>query len=109
MALLATQSSTINGVSLTFNSAAASDTIANDGETVALYKNDSGGDLTVDVTVAGTPQGLSMSTVTSNTIADGAIGAIGPFDPTLVSNSSGLVTLTPSTTSSVTVAVLRVR
>lgn len=108
MALLSTQTATINGTVLTFSAVAASDTITNDGKTAAIYNNGSGGNLTVDVTVAGTPGGLSMQTVTSTTIANGSLGIIGPFDPTLVNNSSGLVTLTPSTTSSVTVAVVRI-
>ena len=109
MALLTTQTSVIGGVVLTFSAVAASDTIENDGKTIVIYNNGSGGNLTVDVTVAGTPNGLSMDNVTSATISNGEMGAIGPFDPTLVNNSSGLVTLTPSTTTSVTVAVVRAR
>lgn len=108
MALLATQTSSINATIMTFSAVAASDTISNDGKTAVIYNNGSGGNLTVDVTVAGTPGGLSMATITTATIANGEIASVGPFDPTLVSNSSGLVTLTPSTTSSVTAAVLRI-
>lgn len=109
MALLSVQQPDHDGTTVTFSAASAGDLFPNDGDTIVLFDNGSGGNLTVDVTVAGTPGGLTLSTITSATIANGAIGAIGPFDPTLFNNSDGRITVAPSTTSSVTVAVVRVK
>lgn len=109
MATLTVQAATNAGATLTFAAVAASDVFANDGDTVVLVSNGSGGNITITATAAGTPGGLALSDVVTGNIATGTIGQMGPFDPTLFNNSSGNVTITCSSTSSVTIAVLRVK
>jgi len=109
MATLTVQQPDHDGTTITFAAVAASDVFANDGDTIALFNNGSGGNITITTTAAGTPGGLSLSDVVTGNIANGAIGAVGPFDPTLFNNSSGQVTVAASSTSSVTVAVVRVK
>lgn len=109
MATLAVQQPTNAGATLTFAAVAASDVFANDGDTVAIVNNGSGGNITLTATAAGTPGGLTITDVTTANIANGAVGIMGPFDPTYFNNSSGQVTLAASSTSSVTVAIVRVK
>ena len=109
MATLTVQNQTTSSPTVTFGAVAASDVFDNDGDTIALFNNGSGGNITITITAAGTPGGLSLANVVTANIANGAIGRVGPFDPTLFNDSNGQVTVAASSTSSVTVAVLRVK
>jgi hypothetical protein len=108
MATLTVQTATNSGATLTFAAVAASDVFTNDGDTVALFDNGSGGNIVITATAAGTPGGLSLSDVVTANIATATIGVIGPFDPTYFNDSNGQVTLASDVTSSVTVAILKV-
>lgn len=109
MATLAVQSSAQDGTALTLNSVAGGgDQFLNDGDTIMIVTNGSGGSLTVTLPPGGTPGGLTLSDVTG-TVADGATEAFGPFPPSLYNDSSGYVQVTWSATTSVTAAILSVK
>ena len=107
MALQSTQTSSINGLELSFGAVSSSDTFVADERVVAIYTNNSGGNLTVTVIGRGTPRGLDISNVTSTTIANGETAIIGPFDRDAFESDAGFITINPSTTSSVTVAIVK--
>lgn len=108
MALLATQSLTMNGAAATYSAVSASDTFANTGEEVLHIKNGSASETTVTITSAQQcNQGFSHDLTV--TIAAGADKFIGPFPTNRFNNSSGLCTFACSPTTTITAAVLRVR
>lgn len=109
MATLTVQQPTSASPVITFAAVAASDVFTNDGDTIAIFNNGSGGNITITVGPGGTPGGLSFADEVSGNIANGAIGKVGPFDPTLYNDSSGQVVIASSNTSSVTVAIVRVK
>lgn len=95
------------GVVPTANAVAASDTFINDGNTILLVENGSGGSITVTITTTKTIEGLAVADQ-AVTIADGTEKAIGPFPKDLYNNSSGVVTVAYSGTTSVTAKCLRI-
>jgi len=109
MATLTVQQPTSSGTVITFAAVSASDVFTNDGDTIALFSNGSGGNITITTTAAGTPGGLSLSDVVTGNIGNGTTSAVGPFDPTLFNDTNGQVTLAASTTSAVSVAIVRVK
>lgn len=107
MALLTIQNSTFNGVVPNFVAVSASDTFANDGNVIAQVKNSSASSINVVVTSAQIcSQGFSHDVTVS--VAAGATAIIGPFPPNRFNNENGLVTVTCSATTSVTINVTRV-
>lgn len=100
------QTVTRTGVAPTANAVAASDTFANDGRTILIVENGSGGELTVTLVTQGTVDGAAIADKTV-TVANGATKAIGPFPPTVYNDSDGDVTVQYNATSSVTAMCLR--
>lgn len=94
------------GVVPTANAVAASDTFINDGNTFLIVDNGSGGSITVTITTTKTVEGLALADQVV-TIANGAEKAIGPFPKDVYNDSSGLVTVGYSGTTSVTAKCLR--
>lgn len=108
MALLSTQSLTMNGVAASYSAVAASDTFSNTGEEVIHIKNGSASSTTVTITSAQQcNQGFSHNLTV--TVTAGADKFIGPFPTNRFNDSSGLVTFACSPTTSITAAVIRVR
>lgn len=95
------------GVTPTDNAVASSDEFANDGHTILIVTNGSGGSLTVTITTPGTVDGLAVADRTVS-IANGAKKAIGPFTKSLYNDSDGNVTVGYSATTSVTAMCLSV-
>jgi len=101
------QSVSRDGVTPTENAVAASDEFSNDGHTILIVENGSGGSLTVTITTPGTvdSQAIADRTVT---VADGTKKAIGPFTRSVYNDSDGNVTVGYSATSSVTAMALSI-
>lgn len=110
MAELAYQQVDIDGTVVSFAAASAGgDTVPPDDRGVVLVNNGSAGAITVTVAVPGnTKYGQPQPDVASESIGASAIGAIGPFPADLADPADGLVHLTYSAASSVTVAAVRV-
>jgi hypothetical protein len=108
MATLTAIAAARTGVTLSPVAAAGGgDQFLNTGREVLYVKNGSGGSITLTLAPAGTPNGLALATYTV-TIAAGAERIIGPFDTSLFNNASGMVTITYSGVTTLTVAVIRV-
>lgn len=112
MAALTTQSLVNAGTAPTFGAAAASDTaeVGNGVNTFVVYKNASGGSLTVTVTVPGTTSYGQPSPDPAIAVADGAEAWIPLRKEYADAGTAGVgrCTITTSTQTSVTVAVVRV-
>ncbi len=109
MATLSVQQPTKASPVITFAAVASSDVFTNDGDTIALFDNGSGGNITITVGPGGTPGGLAFADEVTGNVTNGAVGQVGPFDPTLYNDSNGQVVIASSSTSSVTVAIVRVK
>ena len=108
MALLATQSLTMNGAAATYSAVSASDTFANTGEEVLHIKNGSAAEVTVTVTSAQQcNQGFTHNLTV--TLDAGVDKFVGPFPTNRFNNSSGVCTFACSPITDVTAAILRVR
>ena len=83
------------------------DQFLNTGREVIYVKNGSGGSITLTLAPAGTPGGLALATI-AIAIAAGVEKIIGPLDTGLFNNASGMVTMTYSGVSSLTIAVMRI-
>jgi alanine dehydrogenase len=109
MATLAVQNITITGLEATKIACnAGGDVFPNDGNTMIILENGSGGDITVTAATAQSIQGLAVADA-SIVVQAGEERSCGLFDPALFNNSSGQVALTYSGVSSLTVQVIRVR
>lgn len=107
MAELTVQNISITGLEATFASAAGGgDTFKNDGRTFFEVNNGSGGDITLTFTTPGTVQGVAIADPTV-VVTAGERRHIGPFDPSIFNNSSGLVAVGYSGVTSLTVAAIR--
>lgn len=107
MAELSTQHATIGGAVLTFTPAAASgDGIRGGDRTVLLVNNGSASAVTVTVVTPGnTEYGQPEPDVPSVSIPAAGVAVIGPLPRKLADPSDGLVHVTYSAATSVTVAV----
>ncbi len=107
MALLATQQIDRDGLNATYVAAAAGgDTAAPDDRAFLHVKNGGASPVTVTLVTPGTVSGLAISDTTVSVAAGGA--QFIPLYPSLYRDpSSGLVSITYSGVTSVTVAVIR--
>jgi hypothetical protein len=108
MALLTVNQVSLTGVAVAPGAAAVGgDTFANNGKTVLEVTNASGSDKTVTIdSLVNCNQGSDHDIAV--TVATGTTKRIGPFDPSRFNNSSGLVSVTYSGVTSVTVAAVSV-
>lgn len=107
MAELTVQEIVIAGLKETFVSAAGGgDTFKNDGRTFFHAKNGSGGDITLTFTTPGKIHGVAIADPTV-VVTAGEERLVGPFDPSIFNNSSGLVAAGYSGVSSLTVSAVR--
>ena len=107
MATLTPQTIDLTGLAYTLGAAtAAGDVFANDGRTMLMVANASGGNCVVTINNQ-TVSSYGKDDDEAVTIANGETQIIGPFDPVRFNNSAGQVEVTYSTDTSVTVAVLK--
>src|SRR3954465_15658050 len=109
MALIAPQSANNAGSTITFVSAAASDTFANTGNERIIIKT-AGTATSVVFTAAGTCGfGLANNAAHNLTVAVGTTAEVwvGPLVTDRFNDGSGLVTITCTPTTAVTLAVVR--
>lgn len=107
MAELTVQNIVVTGLEATFASAAGGgDTFRNDGKTLLEVVNGSGADITVTITTPATAGGIAIDNP-AIVVTAGERRHIGPFEPALFNNSSGLVAITYSGVTSLTIAALR--
>jgi len=109
MALLTIQQATLNGTPITYTAAAAGgDTFALPHGAVGLrVKNGSGSAMTATIAFPGsTSYGVANPAKTSASIAAGAEVVIGPFPASAADATTGLVSVTYSSATSVTVAAV---
>lgn len=106
---LTTQKASTVGVAVTYTAAAGSQNFFNTGKEMVHIKNASGGTLTVTFTAAGTDNFGIVATAHNLvvTIADAGDKLIGPFRTDQFNDSNSHVAVGWSTTTSVTVAVIR--
>jgi hypothetical protein len=107
MALLARQTAKVTGTVITFASASGGgDTVAPDPFGVLHVRNASGGTLTVTVVVPGNTQFGQAQPDVAVAVAAGASVAIGPLSPDLADPATGLINITYSGVTSLTVAAV---
>jgi hypothetical protein len=115
MAAMTIQSLAEAGATITYSAVSSSDTIADDGtqRTFLHVKNGGGSSINVTITAQQTSRsvpGMGAMTKSNQVVAVGA-GAekmIGPFPPDAYKDSSGLVNVAYSATTSVTAAAVKV-
>jgi hypothetical protein len=106
MAAYNVQSASESGITPTYTAVTASDTFANDGRT---YLHVKAGGTSVNITInSQTPcnQGADHDIVINGVVSSERI--IGPFPPSRFNDSTGVVTVTYSTTTGVTAAAVRI-
>jgi hypothetical protein len=96
-----------NGGTLTFSTPSASDSFLNDGREVLVVNNGSGSAITVTIS-SYTPCNYGYTHDLEVTVTDGETSYIGTFQPGRFNDSSGLVNVTFSATTSVTAAVMKI-
>ena len=109
---------TVNKSGVAANLVAASgggDTFVNDASELTLLMVRNGGGSSINVTIAVVPSNVNTTSYgqlsvssTVVAVAAGATVVIGPFRQILYNNSSGLVSVTYSNVTSVTVAALKI-
>lgn len=106
MATLTVQSISGLNAAVTWNAAnAGGDDFVNDGRTILLVKNASGGSINVTVASGQQVDGLDIEDPVV-AVAAGATQRIGPFRKTYYNDGDGKVSLTYSDVTSLTVALL---
>jgi hypothetical protein len=109
MALLPVYQASLSGTPVTYTAAAGGgDTFPVTGGAVAVrVKNGSGSPMTASVAFPGqTPYGVANPVRTTSSIAAGAEVVVGPIPMTAVDANTGVATITYSSATSVTVAVV---
>lgn len=109
MALLAVQQASLSGTPVTYTAAAGGgDTIALPHDKVALrIKNGGGAGITASIAFPGTtPYGVANPVRTTSSIAAGAEVVVGPIPLSAADPVTGLVSVTYSGVTSVTVAAV---
>ncbi len=109
MATIAVQDLVRNGAiaEATFTAAAASDVFDNDGNTIVIVNNEDVGDKTIAVTPEGSPGALTTEAAAAISCNGNEMTILGPFDRDKYSDSNGQVEITPSATTTLSYAVLR--
>lgn len=110
MALLTTLTSkrAANGNDLAGAAAAGGgDTFTNTGQEIAVIKNGSGAPITVTFVTPATLDGLAVTDLTVS-VGAGETRAVGPFPPGVYNDANGLVSMTYSGVTTLTVAILKV-
>lgn len=114
MALIAREKIIEGGLTATYSAVSSSDTASNvDGKTFIHVKNGGGGGTTVGVTVQTTKaDSSSFGSLTkasvSQSVGAGAEAFFGPFPQLAFNDSGGLITITFTVTTSVTMAILEI-
>ena len=109
MATLTTQEVDLDGVEVTFASAAGGgDSFTPSSRTFLWLKNASGGDITVTVDTPGTVIGLAVANSVT-TVQAGEDRLIGPFPYEHFAQTDGLADITYSGVTTLTVAVLKLK
>jgi hypothetical protein len=107
MALLALQQSKITGTTVAYAAASAGgDTFQYSGDTALRVKNGSGASITVTVVTPGNTQFGQPQPDIPIPVAAGAEVVIGPLTMDLVDSATGLISVTYSSATSVTVALV---
>lgn len=107
MAELTVQEIVVTGLEETLASAAAlGDTFKNDGRTYFHCLNGSGADITLTFTTPGKIGGVAIADPTV-VVTAGEHRLVGPFNPSIFNNSSGLVAVGYSAVTTVTVSAVR--
>lgn len=111
MATLAVTAASVAGIDIAAVDIAAAgggDSFVNDGKTLFYVLN--GGGSPITVTIAFQPATVAGGTVTDPTVsvAAGAHKVMGPFDPRYYNSASGMVDITYSAVTTVTVLPIRV-
>jgi len=107
MATLSVQQISKAGVTMTLSAAAGGgDAFANDGKTTLVANNGSGGDITITLVTQATTDGLAVADRTW-VVQAGALEAIADLDPDIYNDTSGLVQVTYSGVTSLTVGAFR--
>lgn len=111
MALLTAQTAAADGTAITFSAASASDTFANTGNERFVIKNGSGSSINVTFDSPTTCEFAAAASSAHDLVVAVAAGAetwVGPLSMARFNDpSTGLVTVTYSSTTTVTVAVVR--
>lgn len=95
------------GVELALTAAAGGgDEFANDGNTVFIANNGSGGDITLTIVSQATADGLAIADRTV-TLTAGDLEAVADLDPDIYNDSDGMVQVTYSGVTSLTVNPFR--
>jgi len=108
MALLTPQQIAITGPAVTLAAASASDTIRPDGRVYLWYKNTNGATRDIVVVVPGTTYGQARPDITVTIAATTGEKLIGPLPRDLADPTTGLITVTTSAQTGLTVAAVRV-
>lgn len=80
---------------------------ANDGKTVMVVENGSGGSLTVTLSLPAGPKTANEAITKTLAVADGKEAHFGPFQLSLYNQSNGRVNVDWSTGTSVTAAIIQ--
>jgi hypothetical protein len=108
MALLTAQQVAITGTTVTYATPTTSDTVAPDERAFWHVKNTNASTRTATVVVPGTTFGQANADVAVTVGATTGDEMIGPLVPALADPSTGLITLTLSSVTDVTAAIVRV-
>ncbi len=108
MAVITAQAISRLGISQTLTAVNSSDTFQNDGRMYLRVKNASGSPITVTVSLPNTVDGITVTGRAVSVAATTGDSLIGPFPPEIYNDpSTGLVTVTYSSTTTVTAGLFR--
>jgi hypothetical protein len=108
MALITAQQVTIAGAAVTYSAPTVSDTVAPDERAFWHVKNTNASTRTATVVVPGTYFGQALADSATTIPALTGDRMIGPLVPALADPATGLITLTLSSVTDVTAAVVRI-
>ena len=108
MALLSHQQVTITGATITLGAAGATDTVAPDDRLFLWYKNTNAATRDITVVVPGTYYAQNLPDVVVTIAATTGEELIGPIDRRLADPTTGLVTITTSAQTNLTVAAVKI-
>lgn len=108
MALITPQQTTIAGTVFTLNPVNSSDTFAPDQNLFLSVWNNSGSAITVTFTDAGKTPGGSAATNPTSTVSAAQTKEFGPIPRSFADPTTGLITVSYSSTASVAAALKRI-
>lgn len=108
MALLSHQQVQITGPAITHAAASTSDTVVPDDRLFLWYKSTQGTTEVITVVVPGTYYGQNLTDITVTIPATTGERLIGPIDRRLADPATGLVTITISDVTGITVAAVKI-